>query len=99
MSRTQRELAALQRQMIVHRGPDYLLPSERGWRQVWSGFRWRELWTALAAVVWLTLVWLCLRYGPLPGGGERGQGGGQAAREQVVGGHAPMVGQGGGGAK
>lgn len=36
---------------------DYLAPNERSWRAVWRTFRWRELWTALAAVAWLLCMW------------------------------------------
>lgn len=89
-NQTQRELRNLQAQMILRRAspgygkarlpdlpPPLLDPSDRSLRAVWQGFRGRELWTALAAFLWLLLMWLVWCFGHLetrtgPEGGGQG---------------------------
>lgn len=59
--RATREIRRLQEQMI-RRQSDCLSPDERSMRNVWRSFRGRELWTALAAAVWLGAMWIALNY-------------------------------------
>lgn len=56
--RTAREMRRLEKELELRRLHDCLFPDERSMRNVWRSFRWRELWTALAAFAWIFAMWL-----------------------------------------